>query len=122
MARVLADSSSAGAVYVDVRLPGRPAAGGLERLAGPEGRGGEGSTVAALAESLTGGKKEAAKIGAATGEAGGETTAEGSRESSHEGTTEGGPEASTEAGREGAAEGGGAEPSEGSEATTEPSG
>jgi cell division protein FtsQ len=30
VARVLADKSSAGATYLDVRLPERPAAGGLE--------------------------------------------------------------------------------------------
>lgn len=35
-ARVLADPSSAGATYVDLRVPERPAAGGLEQIARPE--------------------------------------------------------------------------------------
>jgi cell division protein FtsQ len=60
LARVLADPSSAGAIYIDVRLPGRPAAGfpagagptlptsGSEQPASSE------SPVGALAESLSG--------------------------------------------------------------------
>jgi cell division protein FtsQ len=60
LARVLADPSSAGAIYIDVRLPGRPAAGfpagagpaiqtsGSEQAASSE------SPVGALAESLAG--------------------------------------------------------------------
>jgi cell division protein FtsQ len=38
-ARVLADRSSAGAIYVDLRLPERPAAGGLVAPAPPEAQG-----------------------------------------------------------------------------------
>jgi cell division protein FtsQ len=65
LARVLADSSSAGAAYVDVRLPERPAAGfagGVvpgTAVAGAEGAGTEGgsvsdpSTAAELAAGLT---------------------------------------------------------------------
>lgn len=65
LARVLADSSSAGASYVDVRLPGRPAAGFPDGVL-PPAAGGESadpssepasgsteSTVAALAAGLT---------------------------------------------------------------------
>ena len=64
LARVLADPSSAGASYVDVRLPSRPAAGfpggvapALPATTGTQGAGGEGksgseSTVGALAAGL----------------------------------------------------------------------
>ncbi|HYM54973.1 MAG TPA: FtsQ-type POTRA domain-containing protein [Solirubrobacteraceae bacterium] len=68
LARVLADPSSAGASYVDVRLPGRPAAGFPAGVTPPgasaaEGAGPAGepattaeSTVAALAAGLTAGR------------------------------------------------------------------
>ncbi|MGO9488903.1 MAG: cell division protein FtsQ/DivIB [Solirubrobacteraceae bacterium] len=60
LARVLSDKSSAGATYVDVRLPEKPAAGFTEAGAGPEGQAGAGSqqpgtsesTVSALAAGL----------------------------------------------------------------------
>ena len=66
LARVLADTSSAGAVYVDVRLPQRPAAGfpagvspaGVEAATGGTGTGaatsagGSQATIEALAEAL----------------------------------------------------------------------
>lgn len=65
LARVLADKSSAGAVYVDVRLPGRPAAGmsseGSSATSGGESQSSTESTVSALAAALTGGKTEATK-------------------------------------------------------------
>ena len=60
LARVLADKSSAGAIYVDVRMPGRPAAG-FKPGTGPEAseqataeahQGSSESTVAALAAGL----------------------------------------------------------------------
>jgi cell division protein FtsQ len=56
LARVLADSSSAGASYVDVRLPARPAAGfgaATAAGAGGEGHASEAGTVAAIAEKLS---------------------------------------------------------------------
>jgi cell division protein FtsQ len=70
LARVLADPSSAGASYVDVRLPARPAAGFPAGVSPPAASGGEGSatsgaaaqpstsesTVAALAAGLTAGR------------------------------------------------------------------
>jgi cell division protein FtsQ len=62
LARVLADKSSAGAVYVDVRLPERPAAGMSSETTSATSSsapaGGTESTVSALAAGLTGGKTE----------------------------------------------------------------
>ena len=61
LARVLADKSSAGAVYVDVRLPERPAAGmSSETTSATSSSAATGteSTVSALAAGLTGGKTE----------------------------------------------------------------
>lgn len=59
VARVFADPSAAGATYLDVRVPGRPAAGGLEQIAGPESALGSppaGTNVAgALTQPSTGG-------------------------------------------------------------------
>jgi cell division protein FtsQ len=58
LARVLADPSSAGAIYIDVRLPGRPAAGfpagaaPRSQSSGSESTAGSESTVGALAEGL----------------------------------------------------------------------
>jgi cell division protein FtsQ len=48
-ARVLSDPTSAGTTYLDVRVPERPAAGGLEQIAPPEGEG----TPPATAETAT---------------------------------------------------------------------
>jgi cell division protein FtsQ len=80
LARVLADSSSAGASYVDVRLPERPAAGFPPGVAPPasttsqtEQASSAESTVAALAAGLSG-------PGAA---ASGEASSQGSATSSH---------------------------------------
>ncbi len=58
LARVLADHSSAGAIYVDVRLPSRPAAGfpagaAPSSASGEEPTPGSESAVGALAEGLT---------------------------------------------------------------------
>jgi cell division protein FtsQ len=75
LARVLADPSSAGASYVDVRLPARPAAGfpagvqppaASEEAATGEAASGSESPVAALAAGLTANSGEGA---GATGEA-----------------------------------------------------
>jgi cell division protein FtsQ len=83
LARVLADPSSAGASYVDVRLPERPAAGfpagvtapdesasGTEAAAGEQAPASEESTVAALAAGLntTDGAAPASAGAPATGE------------------------------------------------------
>lgn len=79
LARVLADESSAGARYIDVRLPGRPAAGFSEATAAPasgEAAKSSESTVAALAAGLTGGKSEAS---AEPSEAASGTSAESSQ-------------------------------------------
>jgi cell division protein FtsQ len=93
LARVLADSSSSGASYVDVRLPGRPAAGFPAGVTPPDagtaaatGSSEPGatveSTVASLAAGLTSGAAVSAAgepaAGASTGtpaEASGETSA-----------------------------------------------
>ena len=84
LARVLADHSSTGASYVDVRLPGRPAAGGFREGTGPTETQGEGtalepsgsqgkSTVATLAAGLAAatpqGRAEAEKAAARGSEA-----------------------------------------------------
>jgi cell division protein FtsQ len=79
LARVLADPSSAGASYVDVRVPSRPAAGFPAGVTPPEASaaavgsseqpgGGSESTVASLAAGLTAGSGEASQ---ATGPAAG---------------------------------------------------
>jgi cell division protein FtsQ len=81
LARVLADSSSAGAIYIDVRLPGRPAAG-FPAGAGPaitasgsEHAGSSESPIGALAEDLSG---PAAAAGSKSAEPAGESSSEAS--------------------------------------------
>jgi cell division protein FtsQ len=75
LARVLADSSSAGAAYVDVRLPGRPAAGFPEGVKPPdaaeatsssstESLGSQESAVASLAAGLSTGTAAGTPTGA----------------------------------------------------------
>ncbi len=75
LARVLADPSSAGASYVDVRLPSHPAAGFPQGVTPPdassttsagsgEAQGSTESTVASLAASLSGGGDGAPATGA----------------------------------------------------------
>jgi cell division protein FtsQ len=132
-ARVLADSSSAGASYVDVRLPGRPAAGFPSGVTPPdastEATGAAGSseqvgatpesTIASLAAALASGSG----VGNATSEPGSTASGASSPSSSTEpesgastsGTT---PEASTGA----SAETGSAAPSESAQAATTPGG
>jgi cell division protein FtsQ len=89
LARVLADPSSAGASYVDVRLPERPAAGFSSGVAPSDGAASTAgqvstpeSTVAALAEGLTattsGGSSAAGgstPVGGSTSTTGAESTA-----------------------------------------------
>lgn len=107
-ARVLADSSSAGASYIDVRSPERPAAGFPAGVAPPSATGeAEGSSATpsasesaeSLAEGLTsatGGttepqlssSTETAKIEASGGEAESESASSESSEASSTGTTE----------------------------------
>jgi cell division protein FtsQ len=120
LARVLADPSSVGASYIDVRLPERPAAGFAAGVTPPESASSTvgqtttpESTVAALAAGLKatagGGSTTAAGSQAATGlPAGGGSTAAG------ESTTAGGSTATGES-----TTGGGSTPAAGSTATTE---
>jgi cell division protein FtsQ len=95
LARVLAEPSSVGASYVDVRLPERAAAG-LPEGAPPTEGSGAASTESTLAESLK--PKEAETMSA------GEGTSEGSGEGSGEASGEAGREASGEASSEGSGE------------------
>jgi cell division protein FtsQ len=102
LARVLADPSSAGASYIDVRLPERPAAGFAAGTAPPESTASTAvqtttpeSTVAALAAGLKatagGGSTTAAGSQAATGlPAGGGSTAAGESTTAGESTSGGG--------------------------------
>jgi cell division protein FtsQ len=80
LARVLADTSSAGASYVDVRVPARPAAGFPAGMLPPaqsaaaqsgssETSGASGSPVASLAAGLTAGSGETSGGSGASGEA-----------------------------------------------------
>jgi cell division protein FtsQ len=57
-ARVLADSSSAGATYVDVRVPEHPAAGGFAAGSGPTAAGSAASTPTATSAPATGAGSE----------------------------------------------------------------
>jgi len=95
LARVLADHSSAGARYVDVRLPARPAAGGFPAGSGPAAAGeastasestaSSESTIGALAEGLT--KEGGATAAAPATEPSSATEEEHSSEASTEATT-----------------------------------
>lgn len=108
LARVLAEKSSAGALYIDVRLPGRPAAGfaagsGPPSEAGAaEASGKPESTVGALAAGLSGGvPKEEATSGEAASGASSESTEESEEASSShssEATSTTGSEAPTAGG------------------------
>jgi cell division protein FtsQ len=126
LARVLADPSSAGASYIDVRLPERPAAGFAAGVTPPESTASTAvqtttpeSTVAALAAGLKatagGGSTTAAGSQAATGlPAGGGSTAAGESTTAGESTSGGGSTATGES-----TTGGGSTPAAGSTATTE---
>ena len=87
LASVLADKSSAGAIYVDVRLPGRPAAGfppgagparSEEEATGEALHGTTESTVSALAAGLAAANPEAKKSASEGTASGSEAGAEGS--------------------------------------------
>jgi cell division protein FtsQ len=109
LARVLADPSSTGASYIDVRLPERPAAGFAAGVAPPEGTASTAgqlatpeATVAALAAGLTattgGGAPTAAGSTAGAGPtAGGGSTAAGESTTGSGSTPPGGATATTEA-------------------------
>jgi hypothetical protein len=112
LARVLADPSSAGASYVDVRVPERPAAGFAAGVAPPEGESTAStagpiatpeSTVAALATGLTattgGGAATAAGPTPAAGSTAAEeaTTSAGSTPAAGSTATEASSTATTEA-------------------------
>ncbi|HEY4996499.1 MAG TPA: cell division protein FtsQ/DivIB [Solirubrobacteraceae bacterium] len=90
LAAVLAEKSSAGALYVDVRLPARPAAGfaagqGPESEASaPETNGKPESTVGALAAGLPGGTHEAATSGEPAAGGGAESKEAGEEKSASE--------------------------------------
>jgi cell division protein FtsQ len=96
LARVLADPTSAGATYVDVRLPERPAAGLPEGAPPTEGSGASESTVSTLAEGLKPKEPETKAPAEGTSEGSGEGSSETSSESSSGSGGEGGGEASSE--------------------------
>jgi cell division protein FtsQ len=112
LARVLADQSSAGASYVDVRLPERPAAG---FPAGTAPSGGVGAEPGASASGSTGSESTEALAEGLTKAVGGGSTAATSpsepepaeaSESSSAGSAEAGGEASSEASESAVAPGG----------------
>jgi cell division protein FtsQ len=101
LARVLADSSSAGAAYVDVRLPGRPAAGFPEGVKPPdageatsssstESLGSQESAVSSLAAGLSAGTAAGTPTGAEPSSGASSTGTETSSESSEAGSGEAG--------------------------------
>jgi hypothetical protein len=107
LARVLADPTSTGASYVDVRVPARPAAGFPEGAApsttpagqvaaSGESHGASASTVTALAENLEAGNPGASSTPATSGES--SSGASGGEGATHtESATEGNEAAGTEA-------------------------
>jgi cell division protein FtsQ len=107
LARVLADSSSAGAAYLDVRSPERPAAGFPAGVTPPSATGAEGESAApsasesseSLAEGLT-----SATGGAAEPQSSGSTGAEASKAPSGESEGESASSESGEASGTGEAE------------------
>jgi cell division protein FtsQ len=93
-ARVLADSSAAGATYIDVRVPGRPVAGtsapgGLSGASASSGTGAT-SLSARLDEAVSGGSAEAATTAATSPPVGAGETASSTGEGSGSGTGEAG--------------------------------
>jgi hypothetical protein len=93
LARVLADPSSAGASYVDVRLPSHPAAGFPAGVTPPDASTGGSSqpgeltpgsesTIAALAAALPGGSSGSTPAGAESSASGVEPSASGAEPSS----------------------------------------
>jgi cell division protein FtsQ len=100
LARVLADSSSAGATYVDVRVPEHPAAGGFAAGSGPAAGGSAMSTAQATAATASGAGAEgtiAAIAARLSGPAGGESASSG-REAASSPAEAQGPTAGTETG------------------------
>ena len=108
LARVLADSSSAGAAYVDVRLPGRPAAGFPEGVKPPdageaasssstESLGSQESAVSSLAAGLSAGTAAGTPTGAEPSSGVPSTGAESTSESSEAGSGEAGSTSEAEA-------------------------
>ncbi|HEY4812622.1 MAG TPA: hypothetical protein VIH71_16355, partial [Solirubrobacteraceae bacterium] len=117
LARVLADSSSAGASYVDVRVPGHPAAGFPAGVLPPSASANTAtatgepvanteSTIASLAAGLTNGTAVSSSGEPPAGSAAAETAAGSSSASSGEGTES---EPSTGAESEAGAEAGASE-------------
>lgn len=111
LARVLADRSSAGARYVDVRVPERPAAGLASGASPGAPAGPSASPTATLAERLEqaygGGSQSAASAQAGESPSGSEASPPHESSSPHEESpagSQGQPTASTPAGETGAAE------------------
>ncbi len=112
LARVLADHSSAGASYIDVRVPARPAAG-FPAGAGPtssETTSGESassseSTVSALAAGLTKESGVSPSSGASSSPASGASSGASSSPAGSEAATESGHSSSSEAGETSASNG-----------------
>ncbi len=93
-ARVLADSSAAGATFIDVRVPGRPVAGTTAPggLSGASARAGTGATslAARLDEAVAGGSAQAATTAATSPAASAGEPTSSTGESSGSGTGEAG--------------------------------
>jgi cell division protein FtsQ len=117
LARVLADSSSAGAAYVDVRLPGRPAAGFPEGVKPPdageaaspstsESLGSQESAVSSLAAGLSAGTAAGTPTGAEPSNGASSTGTEPPSESSEAGSGEAGSTSEAEAAPSAATPGG----------------
>lgn len=117
LARVLADPDSAGAAYVDVRLPERPAAGFAPGTAPPDGTAGEagqaGGADPQTASELAAGLDEAV-AGTSTGTGTGEP---GTTTATSEGSTAGESSAGTAASEPGSGGETGGESATGTEAT-----
>ncbi len=91
LARVLADPSSAGASYIDVRLPERPAAGFPAGVTPPAASSGEASAAAAPSEPPSTTEGTIAALAAAlTGAGGGSTAASGEAAAGNGATSPGG--------------------------------
>jgi cell division protein FtsQ len=128
LARVIADSSSAGAAYVDVRLPGRPAAGFPEGVKPPdageatsssstESLGSQESAVSSLAAGLSAGTAAGTPTGSEPSSGASSTGTESSPQASEAGsgetgstseagTSEAGPTSEAEGAQSGATSGG----------------
>jgi cell division protein FtsQ len=103
LARVLADASSVGASYIDVRVPERPAAGFPAGVAPPSSAGGEAEGSTATPPSSESSQALAEGLSSAVGGSASGTSAASSGE--HEETTSGAHEEASPARREAASSG-----------------